>query len=84
MKSFSSKCSSCIRFEELLHNLSEQITHTLNGDSITTFTFETKNICIGIFIGLWLAFGLISLEASTGFFRWLIYSPDLSWLLPGP
>ena len=71
-----------IRLENTLRDLQEKIARALDEEEVSTFTLDTTNVCIGIAIGLFVAAGFISLEASTGFFRWLIYSPDLSWLLP--
>ena len=71
--------SRSIRLENTLRDLKEKINHALDEEEIITFTFEMKNVLIGIFIGLWIALGLFAIEIETGFFSWLLGIPKMLW-----
>lgn len=73
--------ASYARMENALRDIAEHAKHVLNEEEITTFHLGGWKLWLGIFIGMYLGFGLFYIDAQIGFLRWIISPPELSWVL---
>lgn len=69
--------ASYVRLENAMRDIAEHAKNTLNEEEITTFRLGGWNLWIGIFI----SFGIFYIDISIGFIRWIISTPELSWVL---
>lgn len=72
--------ASYARMENALRDIVEHARNALNEEEIKTFHFGGWKLWIGIFIGIYLGFGLCYIDTQIDFFRWIISPPELSWV----